>query len=727
MNDNWTVNETAFEPTRQHHTETVFTIGNGYLSTRGAFEEGYPQDHRATFIHGVFDAVPLVITELANAPDWLPLAVLLDGERFSLDRGEVLEFKRELDLRTGLLSRVVRWRSPKGLTATLTFERFVSLADEHLAYIRSTVVPESACEVEFRAGLHGAMDNEGAAHWLRVDQGSRDLDGPLPAVFLHSRTRSSGIDWVGAMRLVGSGGRRSGASVWDVDNAPTLVLKVKATAGKPVSAEKRVAQYTSRDLAPGDVVDAALAHVGRADAWKAALKASADCWKTEWDRTNVTIEGDDEAQISVRYNLFQMLIAAPRHDNRVNIGAKTLSGFGYRGHAFWDTEIFMLPLFTYTAPHIARNLLDYRYRNLPAARAKARGNGVEGAQFPWESADTGEEVTPSWLPHFADRNRLVRIWTGDIEIHISSDIAYAVHQYWRVTGDDAWMIEKGAELILDTAKFWASRAEWNADEERYEYRDVIGPDEYHEHVDNNAYTNRFAQWNLQTALEILEWLRGTAPERATTLVEQLDLNDERLSHWRDVIERMHLHVSETGLIEQFDGYFRRQEVDLTALEPRTKSVQEIFGIEGCNQTQILKQPDVLMLQFLLQDHYTEDQIRTNYAYYNARTDHTYGSSLGPSIQAIVACMMGYPDDAYEHFIRAVRADLRDVRGNARDGIHGASAAGTWQAVVFGFAGLRLTADGWTVSPRLPRGWKRLSFSFTYRGQLQHVEVSPEVA
>ena len=188
-----------------------------------------------------------------------------------------------------------------------------------------------------------------------------------------------------------------------------------------------------------------------------------------------------------------------------------------------------------------------------------------------------------------------------------------------------------------------------------------------------------------------------------------------------------LHVSEDGLIEQFDGYFRRQDVDLVALEPRTRSVQEIFGIEGCNQTQILKQPDVLMMQFLLRDHYTDAQIRTNYAYYNPRTDHTFGSSLGPSIQAIVACMMGSPDDAYEHFIRAVRADLRDVRGNARDGIHGASAAGTWQAVVFGFAGLRLTADGWTVSPRLPRGWKRLSFSFTYRGQLQHVEVSPEVA
>lgn len=728
MTDHWTVTETTFDPKRQYHKETVFTIGNGYLSTRGALEEGYPRDRRATFIHGVFDAVPIVVTELANAPDWLPLAVFLDGERFSLDTGVVESFERRLDLRNGVLTRTVRWRSPGGRGATLVFERFTSLADEHLAYVRCTVTPDFAGVVEFRAALHGAMDNEGVAHWQRIGQGAHPVPtGPLPIATLHCQTRTSGIGWAGAMHLVAAGGRRLASEWWDADNAPTLTLKFKAVPGKPVGAEKRVAQWTTRDLPGAELVATAVASVTEAPAWKDAFRANAAAWAIEWARTDVVIEGDDEAQIAMRFNLFQMLIAAPRHDDRVNIGAKTLSGFGYRGHAFWDTEIFMLPLFTYTAPEIARNLLNYRYNNLAAAREKARRNGVEGAQFPWESADTGEEVTPTWVPHFADRNKLVRIWTGDIEIHISADIAYAVHQYWRATGDDAWYIAKGAELILDTAKFWASRAEWNAADERYEYRDVIGPDEYHEHVDNNAYTNRFAQWNLETALEALAWLRARAPERAEQLTVQLDLTADRLAHWRDVIERMHLHVSETGLIEQFDGYFARQDVDLVALEPRTRSAQEIFGIEGCNDTQVLKQPDVLMLQYLLQDQYTEDQIRTNYAYYNPRTDHTYGSSLGPSIQAIVACMMGYPDDAYEHFIRAVRADLRDVRGNAGDGIHGASAAGTWQAVAFGFGGLRVTPEGWTVTPRLPKGWTRLAFSFMYRGMPQQVDLRPEGA
>ena len=456
-------------------------------------------------------------------------------------------------------------------------------------------------------------------------------------------------------------------------------------------------------------------------AW--ALAENQAAWQSEWARTDVEIEGDEEAQIALRFNLYQMLIAAPRHDDRVNIGAKTLSGFGYRGHAFWDTEIFMLPLFSYTAPHIARNLLHYRYRLLAGARAKAKGNGFEGAQFPWESADTGEEVTPTWVPHFGDRTRLVRIWTGDIEIHISADIAYAAHQYWTVTGDDEWYAAEGAEIILDTARFWASRAEWNKDAGRYEYNDVIGPDEYHDHVDNNAYTNHMARWNLRTALETLDWLQAQAPKRAQALIAQLELTPERLAHWRDVIARIYLPVRADGVLEQFEGYFERKPVNLPALEPRTISVQELFGIEGASATQIIKQPDVLMLQYLLRDRFADAVVKTNYDYYNTRTDHTYGSSLGPAIQAIMACDVGLPDEAYEHFIRAVRADLRDARGNAGDGIHGASAAGTWQSVVFGFGGLRVSQEGWTVNARMPSHWKRLKFSFQYHGQPQQVELT----
>ena len=722
MPDLWTLTEDSFDSNKQHHKETVFTIGNGYLCTRGALEEGYPKDHRATFIHGVFDAAPIVFTELANAPDWLPITIYLNGERFSLDSGTIESFSRTLDLRTGLLTRIVRWRSPSGMAATLTFERFASQADEHLLYVRCRVTPEFAGTIEFRAGLNGNMHNEGLAHWDWVDQGSR-----AGIIYLHDRTRKSGIEIATAMHITNVLGREAVSEDWDVQNAPTRMVRFEAVPGQIVGIEKRVAVFTSRDVSSTEVVNAAVNKARESESWDAALAANTQAWEKEWARTDVIIEGDDEAQIAIRFNLFQMLIAAPRHDDRVNIGAKTLSGFGYRGHAFWDTEIFMLPLFIYTAPHIAKNLLNYRYRNLAAARRKAQANGFEGAQFPWESADTGDEVTPTWVPHFADRTKLVRIWTGDIENHISADIAHAAYQYWQATGDDEWFIEKGVELILDAAKFWASRAEWNAKADRYDYNDVIGPDEYHEHVDNNAYTNRLAQWNLQTAFDVLSWLKQHAPEKANDLITRLDLDKERLDRWRDVIEKVHLHIEPSGLIEQFEGYYQRKEVDLAALEPRTKSAQEIFGIEGCNETQVLKQPDVLMMQYILREHYSDEAVRVNYDFYNPRTDHTYGSSLGPSIMAIMACDVGKPDDAYEHFIRAVRADLRDVRGNAGDGIHAASAGGTWQSVVFGFAGLRVTSQGWTTNPRLPHHWKRLAFNFFHRGKMESVEITNPVA
>jgi kojibiose phosphorylase len=717
MTELWLVSEDSFDPKKQHHKETVFTIGNGYLCTRGALEEGYPKDHRATFIHGVFDEAPIVFTELANSPDWLPIQVYLNGERFSMDSGTIESSVRTLDLRAGLLTRMVRWRSPSGAAATLTYERFASLADEHLLYMRCRVTPEFSGVVEFRASLNGNMHNEGLVHFDWVQQGSKD-----GILFLHNRTRKSGIDVAHAMRIMTVVGQETTREDWEVQNVPTQTVRFEASPGQEVGIEKRVAVFTSRDVGPGEVIHSAVDRVGSAGAWESAFNANKAAWTEEWNRTDVIIEGDDEAQISIRFNLFQMLIAAPRHDDRVNIGAKTLSGFGYRGHAFWDTEIFMLPMFIFTAPHIAKNLLNYRFRNLPGARRKARENGFEGAQFPWESADKGDEVTPTWVPHFADRTKLVRIWTGDIEIHISADIAHAAYQYWQATGDDRWFIEKGIELILDTAKFWGSRAEWNVETQCYEYNDVIGPDEYHEHVDNNAYTNRMAQWNLQTALEVLDWLKEHVPEKAGQLIEELDLRAERLESWRNVIRRIYLHIEPSGLIEQFEGYYQRKDIDLAALEPRTRSAQEVFGIEGCNETQILKQPDVLMLQYLLREHYSDESVRVNYDHYMPRTDHSYGSSLGPSIMTIMACDVGKPDDAYEHFIRAVRADLRDVRGNARDGIHAASAGGTWQAVVFGFGGLRATPDAWTTNPRLPHNWRRLAFKFHHRGKLHEVDI-----
>jgi kojibiose phosphorylase len=303
-------------------------------------------------------------------------------------------------------------------------------------------------------------------------------------------------------------------------------------------------------------------------------------------------------------------------------------------------------------------------------------------------------------------------------------VCYAIWQYWQATADDEFMAERGAEVFLDVARFWASRAEWNAERGCYEFTDVIGPDEYHDHVDNNAYTNALARWNLITALEILAWLEAYRPHKAVQLKQQLELDETELAHWREVAEKIYWKQdSQTGLIEQFEGYFQRRQIDLQALEPRTQSIQSLLGIEGASEANILKQPDVVMLAYLLPDLFDEKTLQTNYEYYSARTDHTFGSSLGPAIHAIIACRVGKPDEAYEHFIRAALADLEDVRGNAHDGIHAASAGGIWQAVVFGFGGLRFDPQGPTTSPCLPRHWKRLAFRLMYRGRRFEIDLT----
>lgn len=717
----WVELHTSFDPAEQHHRETIFTTGNGYFCSRGSLEEGYPGDHALTLAHGVFDDMPIVYTELANLPNWLNVVITVNGQRYRLDQGQHTLFQRQLNLRTAVLMRNVRWQAPDGTLLDLTFERFVSYAHPHVAALRVLITPVNrACEITVATGIDGFVSNEDLLHWNHLGQGQTE-DGTL---WLHSRTRHSGLELGTAAQVIVPGG--SELAVQQCPHHPRAMIAQSVEVGQTLQVDKLVSYTTSRDRAAdaANVVRRATAALDghTYDELKAKHIAA---WTPLWDSSDVVIEGDTEAQIALRFNIYQLLIAAPQHDDRVSIGAKTLSGLGYRGHVFWDTEIFIVPVFTYTQPHLARNLLMYRYHTLDGARRKAAENGFEGAQYAWESALTGDETTPKWVPDFEGKN-LIRIWTGDIQIHISADIAYAIDQYWHVTGDDAFMRDYGAEIILDTARFWGDRAELEVEDgqHRYAFRDVIGPDEWHEHVDNNTYTNRMAQWHLQKALDMLAWLESHAPEKARQLRETLDLSPARLDHWRDVIDNIIiLYDADSGVFDQFEGFFDLEHIDPAIIRQTDKSMQIVLGIEGGNQTQILKQADVIMLLCLFRDQYDQRTWQANWDTYMPITDHQYGSSLGPSFHAWAACEMDRPDEAYEHFMLAARADLRDIRGNAGDGIHAASAGGLWQAVVFGFAGLRLTDDGLTLRPRLPEHWQRVQFSIRYRGEMYSVEVS----
>lgn len=716
----WNVIETEFDPTREHHKETVFTLGNGYLGTRGTFEEGYPGDCSTTFIHGVYDDVPVFHTEIANCPNWLPLVIKVAGEQFRLDRGEILKYERRLDLRLGLLSRDVRWRSPAGHTLDFHFERFASLADQHVLAIRCQVtsVDFEGC-VEIAAGFDTEQDNQGVKHWKTVNQGGADN-----TIWLHAQTLHSGIQLSMAAKLLVLGEDTTKVGVQHLSDSSALTTTFQAQPGKTVTLEKIVALFTSWEtVAPAELV---LDRLSSQPSFTTLLAAHISAWEKIWQDSDIVIEGDAQAQLSVRYNLFQLLAVAPRRDDRVSIPAKTLSGFVYRGHVFWDTEIFIVPFLTLTQPALARNLLTYRYRTLPGARRKAREAGCEGAMFAWESATTGDEVTPRWVP--GPDGEPVRIWCSDIELHITTDVAYAVWHYWQNTGDDEWMRDCGAEIILDTAVFWSSRVEWNPERDCYEIRDVIGPDENHDRIDNNAFTNVMVQWHLQTALVLWEWLCKAYPESSAQLAQKLNLVSQRLEQWAEIAKRLFVNQDpQTGLIEQFEGFFNLEEVNLADYEYRTTSMQALMGIEKTNQQQVLKQPDVLMLLYLLRQRYDQKTLQTNWDYYVPRTDHTYGSSLGPAIHAILACDLNKPSEAYTHFMRAALVDLEDVRRNAGEGIHAASAGGVWQAVVFGFGGVRMTQFGPVACPNLPEGWTRLKFRLQWRDELYEFDLRPEQA
>ncbi|MEZ4734752.1 MAG: HAD-IA family hydrolase [Caldilineaceae bacterium] len=718
----WAVAEAHFAPSRQQSQETILTIGNGYLGTRGTLEEHYPGDKPATLLHGLWDDIPISYTELANAFDWTAIDLWVNGQPFRLNRGRVDDYSRWLDLRRGELHRVLRWTPPDGATVELHFTRFASLADDHALAVRVRVTPlVDTVEVRLRPRLDGHVENEGLLHWRNFDQGQVG-----EAIYLSGETRYTDKRLAQAMQ-VRCDHETSVTTLADSPGSPGLALTSRVAAGTTLTLDKLVSVYTDRKEA--DPLAAALDKVEdvATQGFTALQSANQAAWQDFWQASDVVIEGDDEAQVAMRHALFQLRIAAPTHDDRVSIGARSLSGFGYRGHVFWDTEIFVLPFFTFTQPHLARNLLCYRWHTLDGARRKAAGNGLVGAQYAWESAETGDEVTPRFVPGPRGEG-LVRIWCGDIELHITVDVVYALYQYWRVTGDDDFMAAVGAPIALETARYWESRVEPNTPTPgRYSISDVIGPDEYHDHVDNNAFTNGMVRWHLHTAVALLAWLEDRDAGRAATVRTALELTPDRLAHWQTIADNLvFLHDPDSGLIEQFDGFFHLPEVDWPQYANRSQSMQTLLGIEGANAHQVLKQPDVLMLLLLLADHFAVEDLAVNWAYYSPRTDHEYGSSLGPAFHAWAACRLGQPAAAYEHF-PAARADLGDVRGNAADGIHIASAGGLWQAAVFGFAGLRFTDHGFTLQPCLPAHWRRLAFTLRLQGEPHTVDLHNDTA
>ena len=650
----WILVEEGFTLAREHELESLFAIGNGYAGSRGSLAEGSALSAPATFVAGVFDSETGAVPGLAPVADWTRLSATIDGYPLRLDRGHNLEHRRILDMRQGILWREWRHQDGAGRVTRLRGLRLASLADRHLLVQSVTLTPEN---------YSGRVSVDAI------------LTGPLTQLTANGTTVGMAV----RSRVVDPAGRWTPSTELPIDE-----LNLEVRPGETYRLDRVVALHTSRDT--DEPREMARRHVERAiEDVAGVVGAHRDAWLARWKASDLRIEGDPAAQRALRFAIYHLSSAANPQDDRVSIGARGLSGTAYKGHVFWDTDIFMLPFFILTYPEAARALVMYRYHTLAAARAKAARLGYRGALYAWESADSGEEVTPPFV--VAPDGEIIRILTGEQEQHISADVAFGVWNYWEATGDDRFLVDAGAEILIETARFWASRAEREEDG-RYHIRGVIGPDEYHETVDDNAYTNGLAQWNLEVAEEIARFVAERWPEQWQALSRRLGLEPEEPCRWQHVARDLYTGFDEqTGLFEQFRGYFGLEEIDLAAFVPRTAPMDVLLGRERIQRSKIIKQPDVVMLVHLLWDRMPPEVRKANFEYYEPRCGH--GSSLSPAIHALVAARLGETALAERYFRQAAEIDLADNMGNAAGGVHAAALGGLWQAAVFGFAGLRL--------------------------------------
>lgn len=726
----WHLTVSGFEPAREHGVETLLTIANGYAGTRGALEEGSPASRIGTYLAGVFDPVhqtpdpPRELSEtpcLVRAPDWLGLIFELDGERLTLEHGQVLAHERILDLCQGVMVRRWHHRLPSGRILQLLTFRCLSLSDRHVFLQRAWIMLEGR---SVRVRLAATLDGRKAEAFEPCPRTGAVGEHENPPTLLDLHTARSGI--VLAMAQSCSLSEEGGAlpdRQWRTveSRGVTDGWEWQAEPGHTYVLDRTVAVYTSREVS--DPAAYALKHAPTMHhrGIDQELQEHRARWAERWRAADVRIIGDPAAQRAMRFALYHLMAATHPEDEHVSIGARALSGEAYCGHVFWDTEIYMLPFFIFTWPDAARTLLMYRYHTLDAARAKAADQGYRGALYAWESAASGHEATASTAR--GPEGKVIPIFTGKRAHHISADIAYALWQYWRATGDHGFFIHSGAEIVLETARFWASRARREPDG-HYHIRGVVGPDEYHEQVDDSAYTNTMARFNLELGRESAVWLQQYHPREWQALRERLGLNEDELEDWRGVAE--HLvdgYDPRTSHIEEFAGYFGLKDLDLRDYEPRAAAMQVMLGREQTARTQVIKQADVVLLCHLLWERYTPEVIAKNFDYYEPRCDHA--SSLSPSIHALVATRLGRLELARRYFDQAAAIDLEDDMGNAALGVHVGACGGLWQAIVFGIAGMQLLADGLAFDPHLIPDWQALHFSVQWRGRMLGVSLRSE--
>jgi len=728
----WLVSEVGFDLGRANTFETMFTTGNGAIGTRGSLEEGHPGALSGVYLNGVFDAHDSIVTDMVNAPDWLDTEVHVNGVRLDVENCRVISHQRVLDMSQGVLWRATVFEDTEGRQTSLETLRFASLAWRDTLALAVEVTPLGHdATVEISTGIQGDRRNLEALpvypsdrtfpvqgrweKWARSQHLAALGTGVTSDGILHLSTRTIQsnvtLDYAAAITC-------AAAEVTSTTSCSstrvTSRMRQHVAADQTLRVDKFVAIATTRDPdQPRGADNTAVLNRARAAAatgMSGLLEANAAAWADLWQACDASVVGKPELTQAVRFSIYHLLIAANPDDPTVNIGAKSLSGEGYRGHVFWDTEVMLLPFYVLTQPATAKALLCYRHHTLDGARRNSTENGTLGARFAWESADTGDEECPRFTPDGKNR-----FWTRDEELHVSADVAYGIHRYVEATGDETFLREWGAEMLFETARFWVSRIERADGDPQGHLRQVMGPDEFHSHVADNAFTNRLVQWNLRYAASVFVKLVNESPEALAEISARIGLDPGEVAGWRIAAEDLAVGTPNSeGVVEQFEGYFDRLDVPVNDFDENSMpKYPPGYNHFNCEETQLLKQPDVLMLAFMLPDLFDTEVIRANFEYYEPRTLHK--SSLSPAIHAIIGIEVGETARAQQYFERSAFVDLADNQGNTCEGMHIASAAGTWAVLVNGFGGLRVDQGQLSIGPWIPQDWEGVTYRVTWRG------------
>lgn len=706
--EEWLIKEVGWDRQFQGVNETIFSLGNGYIGTRGVLEEIPYDAYPGTYIAGIYDRTGAFVPELVNMPNPVDFKIIVDGEKLDVIAMDILKHLRILDMKKGTLFRKTTFLNAKKNGFDYQSLRFFSMYDFHLGVMRICFTSlDEPKDITVQTTIDTGITNKGILmegrkrHFQVVETSKKNNIN-----FLLIKTFESKISVGYASSLRIFDGKR------EYDTSERMI-SIRAKRQESLVFTKFFVIYTSREVKEKKIKRYCLSQLQ--DSMKKGFykifNLHKKAWQKRWDISNIFIEPDKELERALRFNIYHLLIAGNPVNTDVSIPARAITGEAYRGHIFWDAEIFILPFFIYTEPNIAKSMLSYRYNCLGQAGILAKNRGYKGALFPWESADIGSEVTPQW--HKDLDGRIIRIKTGELEHHITGDIAYGVYNYYMMTNDTGFMLKKGYEIIFETARFWASRVEYNRKKGLYYIRHVIGPDEFHEDVDNNSYTNYLAKWNLLYACRVFRKNSTGLSRDFKNLVKKIGLSEKEIDRWEDIAKGIYIPVSKNGIIEEFSGYFKKRYIRICQLDRNfMPMIPTRIPLKKISITQFIKQPDVIMLFHLFPWDFSQKQITNNFKFYDKRCLHK--SSLSPAISSVIACRVGEYYKSYHYFLFSLYTDLKNLHGNTSEGIHAASLGGIWQAVVNGFCGIKMEDEILSLNPHLPDKIHSVKLKIRYR-------------